>query len=138
MVIPYVKGLTESVTRVMKQHGISTAVKPLKTVRNYLVRPKDKREKGETSEVVYEIPCKNCDKSYIGETKRRLDVRISEHKKETEEQTSSHAQFTRATRKSSVTEIHKSAVCEHAVKENHVIDWDNVQIVDKEHDRNTR
>ena len=88
--------------------------------------------------MVYKIPCKNCEKSYIGETKRRLDIRISEHKKETETQASLHAQFTRATRKASVTEIHKSAVSEHVVQENHVIDWDNVKIVDREQDRKTR
>ena len=32
------------------------------------------------SGVVYEIPCSTCDKSYIGETIRRLGLRLKEHK----------------------------------------------------------
>ena len=29
---------------------------------------------------VYEVPCKKCCKTYIGETKRTYKVRLSEHK----------------------------------------------------------
>ena len=29
--------------------------------------------------VVYNIPCKQCDKSYIGQTSRELKTRIAEH-----------------------------------------------------------
>ena len=30
--------------------------------------------------VVYEIHCKNCPEVYVGETKRTLKVRLSEHR----------------------------------------------------------
>ena len=29
--------------------------------------------------VVYEVPCKECGKTYIGKTKRTLKVRLGEH-----------------------------------------------------------
>ena len=79
VVIPYVKGLSESISRIMKSHGISTALKPHRTIRNVLVKPKDKREIGETAECVYKIPCNNCERVYIGETGRKLNTRITEH-----------------------------------------------------------
>ena len=37
--------------------------------------PEDKRK-----EVIYEIPCKDCEKLHIGETGRTLKKRVSEHK----------------------------------------------------------
>jgi hypothetical protein len=42
VVIPYVAGLSEKVSRVLKKHCIATAMKPHTTIRNNLVHPKDK------------------------------------------------------------------------------------------------
>ena len=57
-----------------------TVFKSSSTLRNSLVRVKsptpDLKKKG----VVYEIPCKDCDKCYIGETGRTLMKRMTEHK----------------------------------------------------------
>jgi len=33
-------------------------------------------------ECVYKIPCKNCDKTYIGETSRAFGLRLQEHRQE--------------------------------------------------------
>ena len=83
VVIPYVKGLSETFTRIMREHGISTAIRPHRTLRNILVHPKDKVTDDKKSDVVYKIPCKNCEASYIGETGRTLGTRIKEHRNET-------------------------------------------------------
>jgi len=40
VVLPYVKGLSEATSRIMKKY-ISTAMKPLNIIRRVLVRPKD-------------------------------------------------------------------------------------------------
>ena len=50
IVIPYVGGLSESTERIFQKYGISTAVKPYKTLRNLLVHPKHKLTVGQTSE----------------------------------------------------------------------------------------
>ncbi|KYN22634.1 hypothetical protein ALC57_04963, partial [Trachymyrmex cornetzi] len=40
---------------------------------------KDKLNKDELSNVVYEINCADCNVSYVGQTKRQLNTRIKEH-----------------------------------------------------------
>ena len=96
-----------------------------------LVHPKDKLDPMEASDVVYCIPCASCDRSHIGETGR-----INEHRKEVD--SLGEKRFTRSKRLSSLTEVNKSAVTDHASQHNHAIDWDNVEVVDKESTRFTR
>jgi len=82
VVVPYVEGVSERFTRVLKQYNISTATKPHNTLRNLLVHPKDKREPHNSTDVIYSIPCKNCNLSYIGETGRKFGKRVEEHRTE--------------------------------------------------------
>ena len=95
VVIPYVKGLSEGVSRVLRKYQIETAMRPVNTLKERLVHPKDKVDKMETGGVVYQIPCKNCDSTYIGETGRLFRTRLEEHKKEVE-LVSKERKFTRS------------------------------------------
>ena len=85
VVLPYVKGVSDRLARVMKNYKISTAMKPHCTIRSQLVHPKDKRDTNSRTGVVYNIPCNNCDLSYIGESGRILQTSTDEHKDEAEE-----------------------------------------------------
>ena len=58
--------------------------------------------------------------SYIGKTGRKFGLRIKEHKKEVDFFTAGTQTGASRARESSVT--HKSAITDHAVEENHVID----------------
>jgi len=51
VVVPYVKGLSEAYTRILKSHGITTANRPHRTLRNILVHPKDKFKDEEKNQV---------------------------------------------------------------------------------------
>ncbi len=42
VVLPYVQGTTEAIQRILKQHNITTSVRPNTTLRKLLVSPKDK------------------------------------------------------------------------------------------------
>ena len=132
VVIPYVEGLTDKATRIFRKHGISTAVKPHTTLRKMLVHPKDKRDPLTTTDCVYELPCSNCKSSYIGETGRRFSTRLSEHKRETEKLEAENKNFTRQARKQSLSEQSRSAVADHAVQNNHVINWQDAKVLCKE------
>ena len=85
---------------------------------------------------MYDIPCKGCSKSYIGETGRQFEYRLNEHKKDAD--TVTDRKFTRANRKESTTEYHKSAITDHIAQENHVIDWKGAKILDRDSNVFTR
>jgi len=120
VVAPYVKGLSEAFARILKSHGITTTNRPHRTLRNFVVHLKDKVKDEEKTELIYRVPCKNCSSSYAGETGRKFDLRIKEQKKEVDSFT--YGTQTRASRARESSVTHKSAITDHAVEENHVID----------------
>ena len=83
--LPYVKGLSEELQRIFKKHGVNVFFKPANTLRQLLVKPKDKTETSEKCGVVYNIPCNSCDDFYIGETARKMEKRFQEHSKSDKE-----------------------------------------------------
>ena len=109
--VPYVKGLSETVVRLLKTEGINAYHKPYNTLRSMLVKPKDRTPKGELSGLVYHIKCANCDHHYVGETARNLETRFKEH----------------TTRKST-----NSTVKEHLEVEGHSCNIEDVIILEKE------
>jgi len=137
-VMPYVKGLLEceAYAKILKSYSITTADRPHHTLWNILVHPKDKVKDEEKTELIYRIPCKNCPSSYIGETGRKLGLRMKEHRKEVDSFTAGTQNRASRAMESSVT--HKSAITDHAVGQNHVIDWDSAEVVAMETHRQTR
>jgi len=129
VVVPYVKGLSEAFARILKSHGIATANRPHRTLRNFVVHPKDKVRDEQKIELIYCVPYKNCSSSYVGETDRKFGLRVQEHKKEVDSFTAGTQIRASRARESSVTR--KSAITDHAVEENHVIDWDKAKVADR-------
>ena len=70
---------------------------------------------------------KNCDLIYVGETGRLLGTCLKEHHKETEK--ISNKVQTSASRLTSVSEPHKSAISDHVASTNHIIDWEGAKIL---------
>ena len=60
--------------------------------------------------VVYEVPCKGCHQTYIGETKRTLKVRLGEHKQVVKRGAP------------------KNGIAVHAHESNHMTDWDGARV----------
>ena len=66
--------------RIMKKHNIVLSCKPSRTIKNQLQQVKDPIPASENPNVVYKLPCEDCDKIYIGETGRSLQTRMKEHR----------------------------------------------------------
>ena len=81
VVLPYVKNVSESIRRILTPLNIRTCFRPVRTLRQFLVHPKDQLPISRVSGVVYSIPCQDCDKTYIGQTGRTLEHRVKEHKR---------------------------------------------------------
>ena len=77
-----------------------------------LPKPKDQIDKEETRDPVYDIPCADCRKSYIGETQRKFLTRKREHQKAVARR-----------------QGEKSALADHVIKTNHDIAWDEATIL---------
>lgn len=109
--LPYINGLSEKLTHIFRQHGVSTYHKPVNTIRSLLVHPKDKTPDSKKCGVVYQIDCPKCTDTYIGETIRKLETRVSDHRKQVGDLT---------------------AVGEHTKNHQHRITTDNARVLARE------
>ena len=68
IVIPYTKGLGESIKKTCHRYGLQTHFKGNSTIKNLLVSPKDKDPIANTSGAIYWFQCRDltCDNEYIG------------------------------------------------------------------------
>lgn len=62
----------------IRRHGIRVVTRNNNTLRYSLCNLKDRQSPIETSGI-YEIPCKNCDQTYIGQNKRAIKDCRKEH-----------------------------------------------------------
>ncbi|XP_023225421.1 uncharacterized protein LOC111626329 [Centruroides sculpturatus] len=77
---PYIKGLYEEINKEMQKINIKLAPKYEKLQARIKAKKQSNETKEETKNVVYEIPCTCKDTNiYMGETKRKLNIRLKEH-----------------------------------------------------------
>ncbi|BHF62138.1 hypothetical protein SprV_0100511900 [Sparganum proliferum] len=100
--------------------GIGVAHRPDSTIRRQVMRPKDPIPKQEMSAVVYRLQCSCGRCNYVGETGRRLQTRMHEHKLAVRGLDS------------------KSEVATHAAQMGHIFNYDAVEIVGRGGDHTTR
>ena len=113
MMLPYVAGISERIRKACRSYNIRVVFRSGPTFRSMLTKVKDPLPVEKQANVVYKVPC-SCGKVYIGETKRRLETRLKEHKE--------------ACVKGQTT---KSAIAEHAWLEGHPINWDGTRILQR-------
>lgn len=102
--MPYVRGVSDKICRLLNRAGVKTFYSRSAKLRDILSHPKDPLPK-DHAPCVYSIPC-SCGEQYIGQTKRPLKVRLSEHRSATNKGKKDH-----------------SALAEHACNEGHQPLW---------------
>ena len=119
--LPYIHGTTDKIQRVLNDVGVRVARKPFVTIRKSLPSPKDPLDVNEITDIIYQVPCHDCPFVYIGQTKRDLKLRLSEHKRAIKYQ-----------------RPEKSALFEHSITLDHIIDWSEATILSSEKDHPKR
>ena len=92
-------------------HGIRVAHKAITTLRQLLTNVKDKVEPKNRQGTVYKIKCWDCPATYVGDTGRNLNTRLTEHR--------------RATKNGD----YKNNIAEHHLQTDHRIDWDSAECI---------
>ena len=78
LLLPYVRGLSDRLEKACAPLGVKAVFKPQNTLKQLLVRVKRKTPEGKKKkEVVYQAPCNDCNKVYIGDTKRALKIGVT-------------------------------------------------------------
>ena len=104
--VPYIRGTSETIARILRPYSIRVAHKPMFTLRRLLTDVKGKDKPEDRPGAVYKIHCSDCQAAYIGETSRNVITRLTEHK--------------RATKNCDL----NSNIAEHHLKTSHAFDWD--------------
>ena len=120
--IPYVRCVSDAIRHIiLTPLKIRVCYRPHHTLRRLLSRPRDTVPDLQKSGVVYRIPCTSCSASYIGQSGRRLEERVEEHKKAV-----------------AAADFDSSALAEHAWKRGHPVDWASVEAMSIAHNLRTR
>ena len=109
--IPYIRGTSEIIARILQPYNIHVAHKPITTLRRLLANVKDKDKPADRQGAVCKIKCCDCQVTYIGETARNLGTRLTGHK--------------RATRNG---DVNNDVASDH-LQTTHQIDWDSATCI---------
>lgn len=104
--IPYVPGISEALSRVLRTYDVEVAHVPVCKLRHALVGGEDKLPRESFPGVVYKTPCADCDYAYIGES-GNFKQRLRQHQNDVEKK-----------------RIVSNALAEHTDSTGHKIDWE--------------
>lgn len=113
--IPFIDGLFDKIKKEFRQHNIQVVGKGDHTLKqSLLTKLKDAVPKHLQSGLIYKVTC-SCKMVYVGQTIQRLHKRMDGHKYNVKIKNETH-----------------SALCEHLIRTDHQVDWENVKILCKE------
>ncbi|XP_062705801.1 uncharacterized protein LOC134287623 [Aedes albopictus] len=131
--IPYVPTLTRRITKILAKDypNITITTRQSRMVNQLHTKVKHPTNRGEISNVIYKIPCNNCDSCYVGMTRNNLSRRLIGHKSNVNklEKIMSNSQTNTDTAKATLIET-TTALIQHCIQHNHRFNLDLTQIID--------
>ena len=108
------------ISRTLEKSDIKVATNTGTKIQDMLNKKETKNDSNDPKSVMYEIPCKGCGETYVGETGRGVAVRLKEHR--------SDVKFHRVS----------NAIVLHIEKCHHLPDWDSTRLLEKNIKKQTR
>jgi len=121
LTVPFIVSINMTVNAIAKKFHLKLSYSIPNNLRNFIKTGKDYLDFLSHNCVVYLIPCKDCDATYVGQTKRQLNTRIKEHKSDINRN-----------------KLSLSAITRHRIESHHKFDWGNIKILDQEPSYNKR
>jgi hypothetical protein len=113
---PYVKGFSERLQAKIHPMNVGFVMKKAQTIQSIVCKGmKPKQNLKQKKDVVYMVQCETCDMKYIGETRKMLETRISQHQKDVQNRKDENSFF-----------------CHVKMNKGHRIDWDGTKILEEE------
>lgn len=113
--IPFLPQLTDKFNNIVRDIGTIVSYLSLNKLNKHIKVHKDKIPKYSNTHVVQKIKCNDCDASYVGQTCRKLNTRIKEHRQHIIRNTNT-----------------KSVIIDHRINLNHDFNWNETEILDIE------
>ncbi|KYM94067.1 hypothetical protein ALC62_15328, partial [Cyphomyrmex costatus] len=113
--VPFMDGIVNKLKNAVKNLNVNLSFFSLNKLSCFIHSHKDHVSNMKRRNLVYKINCKDCNASYVGQTKRTLKTRITEHKNDIRK---SNGNF--------------SVISEHRLNLNHEFDWEDTEIIDSE------
>ena len=123
--LPYVGQSSQIIKKSLTKldENISIAFKSYNTVGDrFFSKTKNKIQITSNTDVIYQIPCYNCPRTYVGETLQHVAKRINQHR------------YDEAKHKKDTNKLiqNGAALAKHASEENHSFNFDKVKLLAKE------
>ena len=117
--IPYYPALSKPLRQISDRHNISLTFTSNRNLRKMLTKTKTQPPPHTIRNVIYQMPCKDCNATYCGQTRRPLHLRLSEHQR-----------FTNNSKSFTSTDLqYTSAVAHHTHTTGHTIDFKTTHIL---------
>lgn len=113
--LPYATIIHHQLFRLFQQYNITMVTNNKHNISSIIGSTKDIIETQEKANLVYKIQCGDCNAIYIGQTKRRLKIRINEHKNNVKHR-----------------DAHHTALSQHSIQNEHTFNFDDVKILNNE------